>query len=90
MKFEYDAAKSRDNFTKHGIDFETAKRLWKGSYVEFSALSEYENRFAILGKIEGKLYTCIFTLRGANIRIISCRRARDKESKLYEKNFKEA
>jgi uncharacterized DUF497 family protein len=29
MKFEYDPQKSQINIQKHGIDFETAKKLWE-------------------------------------------------------------
>lgn len=90
MIFEYDPKKSRTNLEKHGIDFEQAQRLWKGPYVEFAANQEYENRFAIIGPVEEKLYTCIYTLRGNHIRLISCRRSREKERTLYEKNIKEA
>ncbi len=89
MIFEYDPEKSRTNLRKHGIDFEQAKKLWKGSYVEFSAKSEFENRFTIIGFMKGKLYTCIYTLRENKIRLISCRRSREKEAILYEKSIKE-
>lgn len=88
MDFEFDAQKSRLNKIKHGIDFHEAQILWEGPSVEFAAKSEYENRFAIIGPIEGKFYTCIFTLRGENIRIISCRRSRQNEKELYEKSLK--
>lgn len=88
MDFEYDPKKSQANLEKHGIDFEKAKRLWEGPFVEFAAREEYENRFAIIGPIEGKLYTCIYTLRGDRVRFISCRRSREKEARLYEKSIK--
>ena len=87
MEFEFDAEKSRKNQEKHGIDFEQAKSLWQGPSVEFAARQEYENRFAMIGPLEGKLYTCIFTLRAGRIRIISCRRSRENEVKLYEKSI---
>jgi uncharacterized DUF497 family protein len=90
MKFEYDPKKSQANLTKHGIDFATAQALWEGLSLEFTARSEIENRFAIIGPIENKLYTCIFTIRDECIRIISCRRSREKEAKLYEKTIAEA
>ena len=90
MIFEYDPEKSKVNLKKHGIDFEQAQKIWKGSYVEFSAKSEFENRFAMIGFFGDKLYTCIYTLRGNKIRLISCRRSREKEIALYEKSIKEA
>lgn len=88
MNFEFDSQKSRLNKIKHGIDFVEAQKLWDGPSVEFAAKSEYENRFAIIGPIEKKFYTCVFTLRGKNIRIISCRRSRQNEKALYEKSLK--
>lgn len=87
MEFEFDAHKSQLNRLKHGIDFLQAQKIWEGPYVEFKAKSEFENRFAVIGLIDDKLYTCIVTWRGQNIRIISCRRAREGEQKLYEKNI---
>ena len=88
MEFEFDEEKSQINLKKHGIDFIRAQELWKGPSIEFAAKQGYENRFAILGEFEGKLYTCIYTLRENKVRIISCRRSRNKEKKLYEQNIK--
>ena len=73
MRFEWGHRKNLSNITKHGIDFEAAKNLW------------IEDRRIIIGKYQEKLWTAIFTLRGDAIRIISVRRARRKEAKLYEK-----
>lgn len=78
------------NLEKHGVDFVTAQLLWEGPSLEFTARSEIENRFAIIGPIDDKLYTCIFTIRDECIRIISCRRSREKEAKLYEKTIAQA
>lgn len=89
MKFEFDEAKSAADQVKHGIDFEKAQELWKNPSVKFVARKEYEDRFAIIGPIEGSLFTCIYTLRGTQIRIISCRRSRKQEGILYEKTIKE-
>lgn len=90
MEFEFDPDKSRLNRLKHGIDFNQVQELWEGPYVEFAAKSDYENRYALIGPVRNKFYTCIFTFREGKIRIISCRSARDKEKKLYEKSLKKA
>jgi len=37
----------------------------------------------IIGKIAEECYSCIFTIRKNNIRIISCRKSRKKEKELY-------
>lgn len=86
MTFEYDENKSKSNKLKHDIDFEEAKVLWDDPYAfELPALqSEAEERFLVLGQINSKNYTAIITHRGANIRIISVRKSREKEIKFYE------
>jgi len=84
MNFEYNESKS--NKLKHNIDFEEAKELWDDPYaIEIPSLnSQDEDRFLVLGKIGLKHYTAIITYRNKNIRIISVRRAREKEVRLYE------
>jgi uncharacterized DUF497 family protein len=86
MIFEYDEKKSLLNKSKHGIDFEHAKELWNDPFAfELSSpQSEDEDRFLVLGQIDSKNYTAIITYRDTSIRIISVRRSRDKEKKLYE------
>jgi uncharacterized DUF497 family protein len=86
MEFGWDLNKSRSNLIKHGIDFETAKNLWLDEdRIEIWAPHPVEDRGIVIGKHQNKLWTAIFTMRGNVIRIISVRRARKKEAKLYEK-----
>ena len=86
MRFEWDADKNRSNLLKHGIDFEEAKSLWSDeNRIEIRAPHPVENRGILISKYKGKLWTAIFTIRSDATRIISVRRARKKEAKLYEK-----
>ena len=86
MNFEYDKTKSSINKSKHNIDFKEAQKLWEDPYsFEIpSPQSDDEERFLVLGQISSKNYTAIITYRDENIRIISVRRSREKESRLYE------
>lgn len=85
MEFEYDPKKSVLNKTKHGIDFEEAKSLWRDERrLIIPAKSESEPRFAAIGAIPEFVWTAFFTMRGPTIRIISCRRASKEERKLYD------
>ena len=85
MEFEWDENKSRANKSKHGIDFNTATELWNDQdRIEIQMNFPAEDRNALIGKIGDKLWTAIFTRRVDAIRIISVRRARKKETKLYE------
>jgi len=85
MTFEWDNKKSRRNQAKHGIDFDTAKALWDdGNRVEIqSPYPLEESRSILIGKLDKKLWTAIFTWRGSALRIISVRRARKREAHLY-------
>lgn len=85
MKFEWNEKKSLTNQSKHGIEFNTATELWNDKdRIEIQTNFPDENRNALIGKIKDKLWTAIFTRRVDAIRIISVRRARKKETKLYE------
>ncbi|MFQ5456617.1 MAG: BrnT family toxin [Nitrospirota bacterium] len=86
MKFEWDIKKSKANRAKHGIDFETAKEIWVDkNRLEIQAPFPVEDRVIIIGKLHNKLWTVIYTMRGDTIRIISVRRSRKKEAKLYDR-----
>ena len=87
MTFEWDEKKSKSNLKKHGIDFETAKALWlDDNRVEIHAPHPIEDRTIIIGKLHGKLWTAIYTMRCDTARIISVRRSRTKEVMLYEED----
>lgn len=85
MEFEFDLAKSDSNKDKHGIDFVEAQALWlDGGLVDALVVSEGEPRFLVIGRIDGKHWTAVCTLRGEAVRIISVRRARKTEVMFYE------
>ncbi|MFN3473131.1 MAG: BrnT family toxin [Blastomonas sp.] len=85
MLFEFDPAKSALNKQKHGIDFVEAQALWLDSRrAEFDAQWLEEQRFGLIAEFGGKLWTAIYTMRGDTVRIISVRRSRPAEVKIYE------
>ena len=85
MIFEYDFNKSKTNKQKHGIDFEEAKQLWNDPYLlQIPARTVGEKRFLCIGKIGEKHWSAIITYRKDKIRIISVRRSRKEEIRLYE------
>jgi uncharacterized protein len=87
VEFEFDPGKSGANRDKHGIDFESAQALWDDAdYIEIPARAVDEPRFLIIGRIGGKCWSAIVTYRQERVRIISVRRSREEEVKLYEGN----
>ena len=83
--FEYDEVKSDLNLRKHGINFQTATRLWEDSHLlEIQAKSEDEPRFLVIGQLDSKHWSAVITYRNQQIRLISVRRSRKLEVELYE------
>lgn len=89
MEFEFDAQKSEINLRKHRVSLEDAKTLWAVPAVVIQARTEGEERFIIIGKVNEKLYSCIFTIRGSSVRLISARRSRENEEAIYYERVKE-
>jgi len=85
MAFEYDDKKSSANKIKHGIDFEEAKDIWNDEYrLEIGTKGLSEPRYLVIGVIDKNLWSAIITYRDGNIRIISVRRSRIEEVRIYD------
>lgn len=85
MLFEYDHSKSHSNKIKHGIDFEEAKRIWNDEYrLEIATKGISETRYLVIGLIDKSLWSAIITYRDDNVRIISVRRSRIEELRIYD------
>ena len=85
MNFEFDKNQSCSNLEKHGIDFKEAQLLWgDDELIEVRVNHEGEPRYIVIGIIDEKFWTAVITYRGENVRIISVRRSRKAEVKLYE------
>lgn len=85
LVLEFDGAKSLSNMQKHGIDFYSAQSLWNDpELIEIPAKTEDEKRYLVIAKYKGKHWSAVITYRTRAIRIISVRRSRHSEVKLYE------
>lgn len=85
VEFEFDKRKSNINKKKHGIDFFEAQALWQDERrIEIPARTVDEARLLTVGIIGGIHWSAIVTYREDKVRIISVRRSREEEVKLYE------
>lgn len=90
IKFEWDAPKAQANLKKHQVSFEEAKSVFYDEFaVQFfdEAHSTSEDRFLMLGMSSGaKLLIVCHCERedGEIIRIISARKATQRESAFYQ------
>jgi uncharacterized protein len=86
MEYEWDAEKALANIAKHGVPFERVAQFeWDEAQIEEDDRRLYgERRFYALGMIEGRIHALIFTRRGEAVRVISLRKANDRERRRYE------
>ena len=91
--FEWDRIKEQSNFRKHRIAFDEAKTIFRDELVVTYAddfHSDNENRFISIGtSANSRILLVVHTEvdKSANtvvIRIISCRKAKASERKIYE------
>jgi uncharacterized DUF497 family protein len=67
------------------IDFVEAQGLWSDPMLlEIPAKTDDEPRYLVMGLMNGKHWSAVITYRGANVRLISVRRARTEEVAIYE------
>ena len=91
MRFEWDAAKSRINRARHhGLDFETAARVFDDPRVILrpDRVVEGEQRWHAIGAVSAALLLVVHVYRedfdGEEIiRVISAREANQRERRIY-------
>jgi uncharacterized DUF497 family protein len=86
MEIEFDPAKDAANIANHGISLRAAQKLLNGFTIEFEDMRfDYgEVRIISLGEINGRVFVCVYTVRGAAYRPISLRVANRKERRVYK------
>lgn len=92
MDLEWDDDKNKINIEKHGIDFKDAVFVFSGKVITFKDdRNDYgEDRFITLGELEKRVIVVIHTQRAYNLRIISMRKANEREKKIYFKRLEES
>ena len=92
MDFEWDDAKNDACFLRRGFDFAYAVRAFLDPHriVAQDRRRDYgEDRYRLLGTVDGRVYVVVYTVRGSAIRIISARKASGKEVAEYEHNARQ-
>ena len=87
MNFEWDEVKSDDCFAERGFDFAYAIRAFLDPVraIRQDTRRNYgEERYQLMGKIEERVFVLVYTPRQDAIRIVSARKANQREVKQYE------
>ncbi len=87
--FEWDEAKAAENYAKHGVSFDAAIEVFNDPFgiQRLDDREDYgEDRYSILGMVDGRILYVAYTLRNGTIRIISARGAEPHEKRQYHED----
>ena len=89
MRFVFDLAKDATNLSKHGVSLALAEILFAGPHVSLTddRFVYGEVRQVAFGLIGGRLFACVYVDRGKERRVISLRKANQREVKRYGEDF---
>ena len=82
-----DSQKEDRNIAERGLSLELAEQLdWTTALIWEGQRKDYgEHRYCVLGFIEDRLHSVVFTPRNGKPRVISLRKANKREVNRYEK-----
>ena len=81
MRIEFDEVKRQRTLAERGLDFARAAEVFAGIHVTFDdQRADYgEPRFNTVGLLDGRMVSLAWTTRGEARRIISMRKANERE-----------
>jgi uncharacterized protein len=87
MEISYDPAKNAKNIAERGLSFDRAAEFaFATAVVRVDDSRDYgETRYSATGYIGPRLYVVVFALTAAGIRVISLRKANEREVRAYAK-----
>jgi uncharacterized protein len=85
MKITFDSAKSERNIAQRGLSFEQASefdfeaaKIWQDTRMNYS-----ESRFVAIGYLDDRLHVLVFSETGGGFRVISFRKANQREGEKH-------
>ena len=90
MKVEFDAAKRAVTLEQRGLDMARAGEVLDGATltIEDDRMDYGETRYITIGFLNERMVVLVWTPRGDVHRIISMRKANDREKAIYEPRFR--
>jgi uncharacterized DUF497 family protein len=90
MTVEFDEAKRARTLTERGLDMARADEVFDGASltVEDDRVEYGETRYFTIGFLDERMVVLVWTPRGDVHRIISMRKANDREKAIYEPRFR--
>ena len=90
MKVEFDAAKRDGTLEQRSLDMARAGEVLDGATltIEDDRMDYGEPRYITIGFLDERMVVLVWTPRGDVHRIISMRKANDREKAIYEPRFR--
>lgn len=91
--FEWDDSKAAANLRNHHVTFEMARDVFEDPFaIELVDRGQHPNeeRYGMIGMVEGRLLFVAYTMRGDRIRIISARKTEPHERRKYHEENRKA
>ena len=81
MQIEFDSDKRAQTLRERGLDFADADHVFRGHHFTLEDVREdySEQRYLTVGKLAGRMVVMVWTPRGEARRIISMRKANERE-----------
>jgi uncharacterized DUF497 family protein len=89
MELEFDQDKRHKTLLERGLDFARASEVFEGIHFtgQDSRVNYEEDRFITVGWLDARLVVLVWTPRGEVRRIISMRKANDREKALFTRHL---
>lgn len=90
MRITYDTAKNQRNIQERQLSFDDAANLdWATAKIWEDTRKAYpEVRYIAVGYLQGRLHVLCFAEAEEGIRVISFRKANQREQRAYEKTYR--
>ncbi len=90
MKVEFDEVKRAGTLEQRGLDMARAGEVFDGATltIEDDRMDYGETRYITIGFLDERMVVLVWTPRGDVHRIISMRKANDREKAIYEPRFR--
>jgi uncharacterized protein len=87
MDIEFDADKNEINRFKHRLSLSFGKKIFADPFMTLLPtirIGDEEERWKVIGMVDGKLYTAVHVWREDVVRMISVRRSNESERRNYD------
>lgn len=90
MEIAFDPDKRDKNLVERGLDFALAGEVFAGPHLDWrDTRADYgEDRYITFGALDGSMVVMVWTPRGCARRIISMRKANDREIKKHAQKLR--